>query len=204
LTIREVLGAVHATLAEAEQGLADLINWPNPARQWYGLKTTILAGRRVTFALQKLKSREPTFEAWYEPRQRDMGADPLMQYFNKVRTFLEHEATLPQPIYAIVELINGEELAGRALVGLGEDEFGLWIHGALDGAPRPIGDEEARAVRGASVQRLSDIRLPDPPASHLGVLLVDTTFDALGRLYIRYLRDEIVEPALNAFRDSGV
>jgi hypothetical protein len=198
MTVRGVFGAVHATFAEAERGLEDLVNGADPGTQWHGLKTMVTAGRRVTFVLQKLSSRDPSFEAWYQDLQHEMRTDPLTHYFNKLRTFIEKEG-MPQPIYATVQFMNGEEMVGGAQVGIGEDELGLWIHGVMDGWPRPISDEEARAVPAAPVRRFRDIRLPDPPASHLGVPLTETTIDALGCLYLDYLRKHVIAPARKAF-----
>lgn len=197
MTSQGVFGAVRATLAQAEQGLDDVVNGGDPGTQWHGIKTMITAGRRATFMLQKLRSRAPTFDAWYESLQREMREDPLLRYFHTLRNYVEKQG-MPQPIYARVEFMNGEGLIGGAHVGIGEDEFGLWFHGALDGAPSPITDEEARSVPAAPVRRSRDVRLPDPPASHRGVLLTETTIDALGRLYLDYLRDHVVAPAREA------
>lgn len=43
-----------------------------PQRQWSGLKTMVIAGRGVTYHLQKLRTSEKTFEEWYGPIQDAM------------------------------------------------------------------------------------------------------------------------------------
>jgi hypothetical protein len=201
-TTHEVLGRIRATFSQAELAWNDLTTSTDPQRQWNGLKTMVTAGREVTWVLQKLKRREATFNEWYIPIRDEMKTDPLMWYFKGLRNLIEKEG-MPKPIYATIDFTDGDNVVGSAEVGIGEDQFGLWVHGATEGAPDPA-RAKVDAMLSAPGQRLRDIRLPDPPREHLGIALTETSIDRLGRLYLDYLDSRVVTPACEIFGRSGV
>ena len=198
LTTDQVLGSACAALSQSEQGWNDLCGGEDSLRQWNGLKSMITAARTTTWILQKLSSRESTFDAWYAPIQDEMAADELLRYFHRLRTVIEKEG-MPQPIIATVEFLEpANGVVATAEVGVGEDQFGLWIHGVLDKGPQRRSAEVA-AARAATHHRLRDVRLPDPPAHHQGQLLEDRSIEYLGRRYLDYLDVRIVRPACETF-----
>jgi hypothetical protein len=199
-TTGEVLGRVRGTQSQAECGWADLTGQPNPMRQWNGLKSMVTAGRSVTFVLQKLRSREASFEAWYAPLQIKMRADPLLQYICGLRNSIEKEG-MPRPVFATIEFSSDGAVVGNAEVSVGEDEFGLWVAGAAGGAPH-LDSSRAEALATAPC-RFTNFRLPNPPGEHLGRPLPQTNVENLGRLYLDYLDARIVVPAFETFGTAG-
>jgi hypothetical protein len=77
---------------------------PDPRRRRAGLMHLIIYGRTVTFTLQKLRPLAPDFDDWYPPIQQEMSTDPLMVFFNKLRTTLEMEGQLGARGMTIVDL----------------------------------------------------------------------------------------------------
>jgi hypothetical protein len=196
-TTREILGRVVATLADAEAGWRDLCTETDAHRNMRGLKETINQGRSVTFVLQKLRSREPGFEIWYASIQMAMRSDPLMRYFHTLRTEIQKEG-LPSPIMGEIEFIREGAVVATAEVAVGEDVYGIWIAGGLHDPSRV---DEATA---SNQQLLRNIRLPNPPHEHLGLALTDDRIEYLARLYLDYLRERVVNLALNEFGKTGV
>jgi hypothetical protein len=43
-------------------------------------------GRALTNVLQNLRSSESDFDAWYEPHQKKLAADPTMKFFYELRS----------------------------------------------------------------------------------------------------------------------
>jgi hypothetical protein len=83
-TTSEVLRRCRETLRVAAQGLADVQS--HPSRRLSGLSNLVVFGRAVTNVLQNLRSTEPMFDAWYEPVQKALAADPTMRFFYELRT----------------------------------------------------------------------------------------------------------------------
>ena len=68
------------------QGLRDMDD-PTDDRRLFGFFGIVVFGRSVTFALQNLRTFDAAaFDAWYAPWQQEMREDPLLLYFNKLRT----------------------------------------------------------------------------------------------------------------------
>jgi hypothetical protein len=86
---QDVFHAADERLKTARFGLSDM---SNPERASSGLYNAVVFGRMLTFALQNLRSVVPNFDKWYEPKQVEMRADPLMSFFNDLRTKIEKEA----------------------------------------------------------------------------------------------------------------
>ena len=84
--IGNILKRAEEILQTSRHGYEDLCG-QNKGRRFTGLRNCIVFGRSVTFVLQNLKSvvGEETFEKWYEPKQNEMKADPLMRFFVDAR-----------------------------------------------------------------------------------------------------------------------
>lgn len=86
-----VLNRAGKLFETASMGLLD-VDGPDANRRLPGLHTLIVFGRAVTFVLQNLRTiDEAAFDDWYEPYQSEMKADPLLRFFNRLRTDLEKE-----------------------------------------------------------------------------------------------------------------
>jgi hypothetical protein len=102
----------------------------------------------------------------------------------------------------MAELVDTETGEVIADVACGEDEFGIWISGAVRR------DEANQLVREqGELDRenilLRSFRLPDRPMSHLGQDLTDFRFVSLADLAIAYIRDRVVANAFAEFGDSS-
>jgi len=93
-TSAEILRAARQTLATAEKGLAD-VSSGDPNRRVAGLHNVVVFGRAVTNVLQKLRSTEPGFDAWYGPHRAQMEGDPLLKYLYRLRSEILKEGILP-------------------------------------------------------------------------------------------------------------
>src|SRR4029077_19190997 len=82
----DVIRAAEERLQTARFGVEDMAR---PKRMQSGLYNAVVFGRMVTFALQNLRSVAPEFDQWYAPKQEDMRSDPLMKYFNDLRSNIE-------------------------------------------------------------------------------------------------------------------
>src|SRR4051794_35221191 len=80
-------------LAMAQNGLADL-SGSDPRRRRPGLMNLSTYGRSVTLTIQTMKHVDPGFSQWWKPYQDWMRSDPLMSYFNEIRTAIVHEGEL--------------------------------------------------------------------------------------------------------------
>ena len=192
ISASDVLGRARSSLSDAEYGWLELTGARDPRRVLAGMKAMVTSGRRVTFVLQKLRSIEPGFDGWYMPIQDGMKADPLMRYFNTLRSTIEKEG-LPNGCRAMLDLIRDGEIVVSAEVAFGEDPRGVWISG------RATTTTEVKEFGPEYERRLRDICLPNPPAEHLGLALADPRIDVLGRLFLDYLAARVVEPAIARF-----
>jgi hypothetical protein len=146
----------------------------------------------VTFVLQKLRTPEPSFDEWYAPIQAEMVEDPLLRYFSNLRTEIAKEG-LPEPIMGEIHFVSEGGTGGIAEVEITLDLAGLYVDGRVvtPGTKETVGHPSAWVIR--------NIRLPNPPATHLGQPLNGTGIDYLGGVLIDYLRDRVVNPAMERF-----
>ena len=190
LTTHEIIGRVCGTFDQASLAWNDLVGSDEAQRQLSGLKTMVTAGRSLTNVLQKLKTPELGFDEWYAPIQVEMKTDPVLRYFHTLRNTILKEG-LPKPIFATLQSLDRGRLIGIAEVGIGEDQFGIWVHGLVE-----------RGDALGSEHRLRNIRLPNPPSEHFGRIVEGTSIDHLGRLYLNYLEQRIVKPAIETFGNA--
>jgi len=77
-------------LRMVQQGLRD-IEEVNEDRKLLGFLGVVVFGRSMTFVMQNLRSHDlDAFNNWYAPWQQEMTDDPLMRYFNDLRTRVIH------------------------------------------------------------------------------------------------------------------
>ncbi len=92
-TTSSILERAQETLYTATLGLKALGS-ANPQERMAGLRNLVVFGRSVTFVLQNLRSTEPDFDSWYEKYISEMKADPLMAFFNNLRSVILKEGEL--------------------------------------------------------------------------------------------------------------
>lgn len=94
LGIRTALGAAMVMLGRARAALADL-NSADRERAATGVYLIAVFGRATTQALQHIATYDREhFNAWWPPRGAALGADPVCQFFTKVRNAFLKEGTL--------------------------------------------------------------------------------------------------------------
>lgn len=156
------------------------------------IRLVVIDLRRITFVLQKLRSRVERFDEWYAPIQTRLGADPLLKYFHDLRNEVEKEG-LPGVMAEIYRTDTGEAVAD---VACWEDKYGLAVSGAVPpGVDIPSG--QVGVPQGAR-----NFRLPDPPTLHNGQTLTDLRFSVLASLALDFLETHVVTPARAKFAGS--
>jgi hypothetical protein len=195
LTTPQILSNAIAAWNEAEMGRRDLIYNPDAARKYAGISILVIKGRASTQLLNKLKSTEETYGDWWAPHAETLETDPLMKYFNNLRSAILKEG-LPQPVTA--ELISSLDGSVIADVAVGGDSHGIWISGGLRHEIKKDIELNPQSVR------LRAFRLPNPPTHHLETPISDTTMEKLGTMYLRFLRDTILDRAVEKFGRPSV
>lgn len=165
------------------------------ARQLASIRQIVIECRRSTFVLQKLSSRVLDWDKWWAPLQDVMRGDPLMRYFADLRTTIEKEG-LPVVMAEIYDISTHVTIAD---VACGEDEFGIWVSGAMRATAIP--GEVGQDLDPASIA-LRNFRLPDPPLEHEGHPLTDLRLAVLADLAITYLSDRVLDPTVIQFRNA--
>ena len=73
------------------QGLRDMRDADHD-RLLFGFLGIVVFGRSMTLVMQNLRTHDrAAFDVWYAPWQQEMQADPLMKYFNDLRTKVVHQ-----------------------------------------------------------------------------------------------------------------
>lgn len=197
MTVRQVLTQASAALHAAHGALHDLEHAALPLRQFANIRQVVIECRRSTLVLQKLSSRVVGWTEWWAPHQAAMRADPLMRYFGDLRTAIEKQG-LPAAMAEMYDRQTGVTLAD---VACGEDEFGIWINGAVRPAAVSGGLEPGEYHDPAFIA-LRNFRLPDPPREHDGRALTDFRFATLADLVITYLSGRVLRTAVAEFKDA--
>lgn len=189
----EILQAVTDALQMAELGFADLLG-DDPPRRIPGLRNLVVWGRSVTNVLQKLRTPEgQRFEEWYAPQREEMEGDELLKYFYRLRSQLLKEGTTPN-VWTSVQIrnLNGAEL--QPLMQNpppGAEDF--FIGDTLGGSgwfvKLPDGTKDKYYVTlPDSLDIDISLHINEPPTTHGGKTLRDTSVEGLATHYIEYLR----------------
>ena len=193
----DVLHKARMILSTAQLGLSDL-EGEVPTRRVPGLHNVIVFGRAVTFVLQNLRTIDATaFDEWYLPRQRTMKADPLMRYFNKLRTTLEKEGGSASGSGLFIEKLNMADLDPIMAEGP-PGALGFFIGDEFGGSGWEIRVEGGATQKyyiglPKSVRMRWEMHLPDPPTEHLGQPIADTSAAGLSRLFLGYIERLLVD-----------
>lgn len=83
-------------LDEAGYFLEQMKKFPDERTIVFNLDAFLCASRSVTFVLQKEFSENERFNVWYESKQREMQADPLLTFFRDMRNVSVKEHA-PEP-----------------------------------------------------------------------------------------------------------
>jgi hypothetical protein len=184
------LSQVTSILLSARDAVHQIECCHEPGKNLARIREAVTDMRRITFVLQKLKTRVDGFEDWYVGVQDELRSDPLMRYFVELRNEIEKQG-LPGALAELYRTDTGEPPGDVACY---EDEFGL----AVNGVVRPdVGLPSGEITVPYGIR---DLRLPDPPAAHRGEPLTDLRIASLASLGLDYLEEIVVTPALQRFR----
>jgi hypothetical protein len=183
-------------LVLAERGLADLQH-PDATRRIPGLANVATYGRAVTQALHRLRGSIGTeYDEWWDPIAPEFEEDELMVFFNDLRNAILKRGELP----AVKPSMYVESLHGSEITALMSNPppgaKGFVMSDSLGGSgweiELPDGSTQMYYVALPESLRVEiSLHLPDPPATHRGQPLTDTSVEALATLYVNRLRDLI-------------
>jgi hypothetical protein len=190
----DILQAVTETLRTAERGLSDFLDTGDPNGRLPGLRNLIVFGRSVTNVLQNLRTPVgPAFDEWYSPIQEEMGKDELLKYFYRLRSEILKQGSLPiggSSVY--IEHLDSRELQplmrnpplGARGFFIGDQLGGSgWEVALSDGTI-----EKYYVALPGDLQVTMRLHFADPPTTHGGQPLADTSIEALAEHYVEYLR----------------
>jgi hypothetical protein len=187
-------------------GLSDFLG-SDPKRRMLGIRNVAVFGRSVTFVLQTLRSVDANaFDSWYKPHVEVMRADPLLIYFNDLRSEILKEGGPALSADLYVEHLNTSDLEsvmanpppGAKSFFIGDSLGGSgWEVGLPDGSI-----EKYYVQLPAAVRMQTTLHFPDPPSEHLGAVITDTSVANLCRLYVAFL-SALVNEATSEFGDSA-
>lgn len=183
----DVLSKAAKVFDTAALGLADL-GGNDPPRRLPGLHNVIVFGRATTFVLQNLRTiDQAAFDAWYEPYRAGMAADPLLRFFNKLRTELEKEGGASADLSVHIVHLDTDDLEAHKPPGatgffIGDEHGGIGWHVVL-----PDGNSAKYYVQLPQSSVTATLTLENAPTEHLGKPIADRTALGLSRLYLAYI-----------------
>lgn len=183
-------------LALADRGLTDLRH-PDASRRVPGLSNVATYGRAVTQALHRLRgSLGAEYDEWWDPIGAEFENDELMRFFVELRNTILKQGELPVVSSSMfIESLGGDEIAALTR-NPPPGAKGFFMGDSLGGSgweiELPDGTTEKFYVSLPESLRVDiNLHLPDPPASHRGQPLTDTSVENLADLYIDRLRNLI-------------
>jgi hypothetical protein len=197
----DILRDAEQTMETAEFGYRLLAN-RNPALKLPGLRNVAVFGRAVTLVLQNLRSTEKKFDEWYGGYQKQMEKDELMRYFVTLRNNIEKRGKISTSvtIHNLTLRMPGDLLR---LAPPPPGATGFFIGDQLGGSgwevKRPDGSVEKYYVALPSEIASVTLHFPDPPVTHLGQRILDTSIENLCKLYLEYLR-RVLDAAKTKFK----
>jgi len=190
---KEILKRVEDTLRSAEIGL-DMLKSGNPKFVSPGLRNVVVFGRSVTNVLQTLRRTEKEYDEWYSKYREEMKKDPLMKYFYDLRSEILKEGKLPTSTSAYIKFFSPDYLslfpkppnAKSFFIG---DRFG----GSGWEVELPDGTVEKYYIQLPT--NLVDVTLhfEKSPNTHLGKNIENEPIDVLANLYVKYLRNMVLD-----------
>lgn len=197
-----ILATAREHLAMARHGLADMESG-DPTRLRPGIMNLCVFGRSTTNVLQNLRSSEPTFDEWYQPKVKAMEADSLMRYFYKKRTEILKEGELGYTNVTSGSLNTNDIAPLWALAPPGTKGmfFGDYLGGDGFVVEMPDGTDVHVYAQFPDVGITTTLEFTDAPTEHDGIPIEDSSVGTLGRMYIEVL-ERIVEDADRHFGGS--
>jgi len=185
----QILHNVDLMLRRAEQGLlmARMGNYN------LGMYDVVIHGRSVTFVLQKLKSMEPEFEAWYASYQKEMRNDEMLKFFHDLRNKMNKEGISPVHIEHSFMQQDVEKLVShsrkrppntiKVVIGSNESYYEVRKD---DGSIEKVPINDRMPIRFTQ-------KFQNAPTTHLGESIEGETAFQMAERYVKYLRNVVSE-----------
>jgi hypothetical protein len=146
----------------------------------------LAAGRSVTLALQKDSKSNTKFKSWYTNKQNEMSNDELCKYFfNRRNVDLHTGDSNVGSIYQIPGPVVLSAKKGQSLIitnrGVYDVKNSKTPH--EDRAQRFLGDGK----------EFAQVYFTNPPSKHKGQLIINATPIFLCELYLKYLKQLVME-----------
>jgi hypothetical protein len=110
-SIQDALQKARALLETTQRGL-QMVSGPDPTARPMGIHNVAVFGRSVTIALQNLRTVVgEDFDRWYEPHVEVMKANPLFEYFKKLRNEILKEGPPPITNSATIKNFDSAKMA---------------------------------------------------------------------------------------------
>lgn len=197
---QDILRFLQETMDTAEYGYKMLVNGKPPERL-VGLRNLVVFGRAVTNVLQNLRNTEPDFDGWYEKYRIEMQSSPLMNYFYELRSEILKEGQLKVGVKAHIKKMD---LAGdfKRFGPPPPNAKGFFIGDNLGGTgwevQLPDGSIEKYYVDMPSDIGSVSLKFPNPPKSHMGRKIRNSSVQSSSRHYLNYLQ-QMVKDAQTKF-----
>lgn len=138
-------------MADARVGEAAIPRTISDEHPTRGLRIVAVFGRSVTFVLQGLRGvYGEAFDAWYEPRQAELAADPVAGFFKNLRNEVLKEGGPLGQMWGVGEPITGDPPADE------EQPMTWYLSGAL-GEPSESGTIYRRGVHELAAHYLDSL-----------------------------------------------
>lgn len=185
-------------LITAKYGL-DLLKTENPYYLPTGIRNVLTFGRAITKVLQRLRSHESEFSAWYKPYRDEMENDPLLKYLYRIRNDVLKEGMMPVTSKTHISFLN---LDWVNQLPKPPNTKGFFIGDNLGGSgfevELPDGSTEKLYIKLPWDTVITSAHFKNLPNSHLGKSINGISIKEICELYLQYL-EKIIKGAKRKF-----
>lgn len=193
--ITQIIQDAENMLFTAKMGL-DLMASEDPRIVGAGLRISVVFGRHITNALQRLRSFFTDFNDWYNPHVEEMKSDELLKFVYDLRNDILKKTTMP--ISTRISIIEKSDRKSKTkFTDISRDSFGNPSFHI-----KPLtGKDIVVVTKDASWDIDLTFTFSDSPTTHLGKKISDQSPENICRLYLNYL-DRLVRKAKIQFADG--
>jgi len=193
--IAQIIQDAENMLFTAKLGL-DLMASEDPRIVGAGLRISVVFGRHITNALQRLRSIIIDFDDWYKPYVEEMESDELLKFVYDLRNDILKKTTMPISTRILFIEKNGKKSKPKftdvSRDSRGNPSFHI----------KPLtGKDIVVVTKDASMDIDLTYTFSDSPTTHLGNIIDDQSPENVCGLYLSYL-DGLVRKAKIQFADG--
>ena len=187
-TAAQILDELWKAFHRAESSLSEL-NTARSGRHLTEVVNLAQAGYGIRSSLARLRRGVAGFEEWYAAKQAEWSADPLIQWFDRIRDDVTHHAREPEAGTRLqIRNFSTRSLGvtrppGATMYTMDMQGRGKWHVPHADGT---VTEVPAADPPGSSIE--VQITLQPWPEFHLGKQLRAPTAAKVSELYVAYLQ----------------